>query len=128
MKLISMTDFVLLEENYGSFRKCFEYANFLKQHLTLGLFIPCDDDGNFLEQPIDTIGGVEMYAKRYEEVQSKVLFRGFEVIKQSTYSVQIESDKNIIFFTDLKNVVFNKTVVKTIEDLIPYNLDLAVSF
>ena len=57
MKLISMTDFVLeLETNEHwaqDYTKCVKYANFLKQPLTLGMFVPCDEDGNFLPEDLD---------------------------------------------------------------------------
>ena len=62
MKLISMVDYVLEQkkewENWEksfdsnvSFWKCIKYANFLKQPLTLGMFVPCDENGNILEEP-----------------------------------------------------------------------------
>lgn len=49
MKLISMTDFVLQTyEKHDDYKiiadECLLYANFLKQPLTLGIFVPCDDD------------------------------------------------------------------------------------
>jgi DNA-directed RNA polymerase delta subunit len=57
MKLISMTDFVL-EQNkepyfyYDSlWNKVIAYANFLKQPLTLGMFVPCDSNGNVVKKP-----------------------------------------------------------------------------
>ena len=72
MKLISMTDFVLgIEQNsytktekYNiiewqskceSFDKIIKYANFLKQPLKLGMFVPCDENGNVLEDLWDGI-------------------------------------------------------------------------
>lgn len=62
MKLISMTDFVLeqynIESNNGSFvdavrykRLTNNYARFLSQPLELWMFVPCDEDGNVLEEP-----------------------------------------------------------------------------
>ena len=74
MKLISMTDFVLEFENnfprqfgeaYSEYNeskseylnmklKSYEnYAQFLKQPLTLGMFVPCDEDGSGLQKPIN---------------------------------------------------------------------------
>ena len=40
MKLISMTDFVLYKKE--SHTQIMKYAKFLKQPLTLGMFVPCD--------------------------------------------------------------------------------------
>ena len=36
-------------ENYANI--IYNYAQFLKQHLTLGMFVPCDEDENVLEYP-----------------------------------------------------------------------------
>jgi hypothetical protein len=51
-----MTDFVL-EQNkepyfyYDSlWNKVIAYANFLKQPLTLGMFVPCDSNGNVVKK------------------------------------------------------------------------------
>ena len=57
MKLQSMTDFVLKQNEilgtFENFRKIvYNYANFLKQPLTLGMFVPCNEDGNVLEEPL----------------------------------------------------------------------------
>lgn len=54
MKLILMTDFVLEQQKATAsetpllkpLKKIFNYANFLKQPLTLGMFVPCDLEGN----------------------------------------------------------------------------------
>ena len=99
-KLISMTDYVL------------EYANFLKQPLELWMFVPCDEDGSILEEPIETIGGVEMYSKFYKQAKEKVIFKNFiydeEIdVVRNNYGVEIYlGDDNL-----------------TIEDLTKYNLD-----
>ena len=42
MKLISMTDFVLYKKE--SHTQIMKYAKFLKQPLTLGMFVPCDEE------------------------------------------------------------------------------------
>ena len=54
-KLISMTDFVLkthdeISDSIDSESMMFNYANFLKRPLTLGMFVPCDEDGNVLQE------------------------------------------------------------------------------
>ena len=53
-----MTDFVNNVgnmENYRSHEKAlswiYNYAKFLKQPLKLEMFVPCDEDGNVLEEP-----------------------------------------------------------------------------
>ena len=56
--LIPMTDFVNNVgnmENYPSHEKAlswiYNYATFLRQPLKLEMFVPCDEDGNVLEEP-----------------------------------------------------------------------------
>ena len=79
-----MTDFVLEQgkkENTNNIRRfwnCENYANFIKQKPEILMFIPCDENGNVLEEPIETIGGVEMYSKRYQQAKERCLFEGFE--------------------------------------------------
>ena len=66
--LIPMTDFVLrineiekeIDQFFDSWRmkqlRIIEnYAKFLKQPLKLEMFVPCDDDGNILENPYESI-------------------------------------------------------------------------
>ncbi len=59
-KLISMTSFVFnqnevlqMYKNHDKgvlFERCINYANFLKQPLNLGMFVPVDEKGNVLEE------------------------------------------------------------------------------
>ena len=98
MKLISMIDFVSIFYNdlksehkvNWSFdqicNKIFNYANFLKQSLNLGMFVPCDEDGDILDEPEDyenrlpnmmTEYNDEVY--RYKQAKEKVLFKGFKI-------------------------------------------------
>jgi len=61
-KLISMVDFVLKQweqldnvpkqpETVDCILRMVRYAQFLKKPLTLGMFVPCDLEGNVLEEP-----------------------------------------------------------------------------
>lgn len=93
MKLIPLSDFVLEQEKahfYGQTEwsticeRIIKYTKFLKQPLTLGMFVPCDEKGNVLEEPyFDGINEVYYtHAKHwYEEAKEKVLFEGFELIE-----------------------------------------------
>ena len=93
MKLISMTDFVLQEKTggqqvnsitsqlYYELRIIKKYADFLKQPLKLEMFVPCDDNGNVLEDIIGH-GMIHNYSeklKQYEQAKDKVLFDGFDI-------------------------------------------------
>lgn len=138
IKLCSMTDFVLeqrqeVENNaknsiVTSYTKLldniFNYANFLKQPLTLGMFIPTDENGNILEEPKISCACCkvctcsEEYHKKYEQAQSKVLFKGFEYSKGTLEFVS--NRMGCIYpFPNVKNY--------TIENLIKYDLELTES-
>ena len=75
MKLSSMTDFVL-EQGGASVESdlfyflCSNYAQFLKQPLTLGMFVPCVDNEVF---NYSKHGGKE----QYKQAKERVLFEGF---------------------------------------------------
>jgi len=109
-KIISMTDFVINAKRYD---KIENYANFLKQPLAVWQFVPCDENGNILEEPVhyetwlklhefegSTIGFDE-YSK-YQQAKERCLFEGFS-----------EKDARFSLFAN-----------ETIEDLIEYNLQL----
>ena len=130
MKLISMTDFVL--NSYEHFKSptlfeetVFKYATFLKQPLKLGMFIPCDENDNILNENewkkfTGKMEDFHFVAIKYDKAKSKVIFSGFDVIKKSTYLIIKLNDKPIWISWDDK---------KTIEDvLVPLNVNCAVSF
>jgi len=87
--LISMTDFILnqelptylqKEEFEEAYYKLHNYANFIKQTLKLWMFVPCDKEGNVLEEPkFVSPDGVKWgdYAKEYQKAKERCLFEGF---------------------------------------------------
>lgn len=83
MKLIPMTDFVLeqvvkMESKEITYLRIFNYAKFLKQPLTLGMFVPCDENGNILENPFKENGRpARGIYEKYQKAKEKVLFKGF---------------------------------------------------
>lgn len=87
MYLQKMTDFVLNEKIQDTADKDAaeiyqSYARFLQKSLTLGMFIPCDENENILkipskDQPIELFFEEQ---KKYFEAKEKVLFKGFELI------------------------------------------------
>lgn len=126
-KLISMVDFVLEHPASTDYewqlKNHLNYANFLKQPLKLEMFVPCDDDGNVLDEPnnlapncgcmgicnnpCDEAINIEIY----ENAKEKVLFDGFYISKDYITNCILQIDDEWI-------------QDKTIEDLIPYNLEL----
>jgi hypothetical protein len=124
MKLISMTDFVLQvvqtpnvneaicwEQTEARLQKIYQYSLFLKQPLKLEMFVPCDEDGDVLEEPIESIGGVELYAETYQKAKKKVLFDGFKLI-----GVRHVRSGEIVIGLGYKNGIH-----QTIEDLVMYH-------
>ena len=121
------------------------FDNFLEQPLKLEMFVPCDNDEEILKPQY--IAGKEVIynelveefimdkVKEYNDAKEKVLFEGFN-LNQKDFS-KLESIFcltkecfQITFFTKEKgcfmdNLKTNKTYeIKTIEDLIQYNLQL----
>lgn len=118
-----MTDFVLSQENKGMqntdrhlrFDKVLRYANFLKQPLTLSMFIPCDLDGNILGEPIR---GFEESDKDYLEfvkAKERVLFKGY-VVEYNCVKSPCGGYLDIVRLKD-----------RTIENIIGSNLELTES-
>jgi hypothetical protein len=183
-KLIPMTDFVLecsnesilnltfeesLKKSIKITKEIFEYANFLRQPLKLEMFVPCDEDGNVLEEPKNSqypeslcnfcplekkgaygvdggyMAGCEgskcdsardNYDEKYQKAKEKVVFEGFEVIEKEITNIkhyvylrkknelQISFFENNLFVFIKCFQTYKKEQIKTIEDLIPYNLEI----
>jgi len=128
-ELVSMVDYVVQCYEMGdehpnpsdAFYQTYLYAKFLKQPLTLGMFVPCDDEGNVLEEPIETIGGVELYAKTYNQALDKVVFDGFEVSYDGVNLITVSKDDVYIeFYTN--HIMSNGMQIKSISDLCGYGL------
>lgn len=157
MKLISMTAFVLqfnkpvgYFEDQSDFLNCqvdymgkvMNYAQFLKQPLNLGMFFPCDEEGDILDEPRDyeqrlpnmmTEYNDEVYM--YKQAKEKVLFKGFDLNQKDLSKLEnifclTKEYFQISFFIKEKgcfvdNLKTNKTYeIKTIEDLIQFELEL----
>ena len=111
MKLIKMTDFVLEQQDWlknqddgfetgDFFDRVTTYAKFLSQPLELGMFVPCDEDGNVLTDPCkrnrycaDMCQG--SCQTEYNEAKERVLFEGmnqedFEDLKYSNHCKIVE--------------------------------------
>jgi len=91
-----MTDYVLKRKVFedglmlqraGAFLHIIKYAEFLKRPLTLGMFVPCDENGNFLQMPKLTAvqdGHFDFdEMNEYHEAKERVLFQGFEIQKDT---------------------------------------------
>jgi hypothetical protein len=136
MKLISMTDFVLkttLDEAIKksgvgyTLAKINKYANFLKKHLELWMFVPCDENGKFLEEKSIFNTTDEEYIfnsesfDNYEKAKERVLFKDC-----TSYKPMSNSDYYVVEFNEMK--IWLTHTNRTIEDLIQCDLSLSVSF
>ena len=148
-----MTDFVIAkaESKTVKLSKLLDYAKFLKQPLTLGMFVPCDDYGNILQEPeFDYVFGIDGatdiqiecanndYRDRitnFQKAQSKVIFEGFKIVEILKDEYTHISDGNVsLFFHNLAEIEVDTNshngYVGTPEDFINsnFNFDLVISF
>lgn len=140
-KLISMTDFVLNQSmmkfkdsgrwDEARWDNSLKYANFLKKPVTLGMFIPCDQDNKPLKISDfqNQFGYVfdDFLHADYLSARHRVLFEGFEVKTKIAFNngYDFVVDKNEIFYPFWHNPVTGWELskgLKTIEDLIIYGL------
>lgn len=141
-KLIPMTDFVLEQREHQNkidsnvLTVIYNYANFIKQPNELWMFVPCDKDGNILEDCAVTNEDEQYYHFLYEQAKERCLFEGFEVIEDKYYHTKRE----IIYLPNTQIQVWRKLTYhngevetfffdyynefKTVEDLLKYNLQL----
>lgn len=117
-KLISMTDFVL---ECDTLEKAQNYAKFLKQPLTLGMFVPCDESGEVL---------IESFSKKYKEAKERVLFKGFKLEYQNQVrnnDLSISLDTLQFFIEGYLSVGGGDILGNDIEALSMCNLDLKLT-
>ncbi len=143
---MTMIDYVLEQDKHKEvrYKQIVDYANFLKQPLTLGMFIPCDKDGNISVPPQNKWQSNEErwgtsvkteYWKAYEKEKESVLFEGWELnqkdisklknvicITRGRIQLSFFKKDNQIFFDHLLNGTTK--IIKTIEDLVPQQLEL----
>lgn len=112
-------------------------SKLLKQPLNLGMFVPCDLEGNYLEEPEYSIinygASPEMFKvfeqeqKEFKEAKNRVIFEGFNLKnKQNLEMFSILSNNKIEFNYDDKYKTFEKErfYFETIEDVIGLNIEL----
>lgn len=106
-----MTDFVLehhfkqmtQEKMNKVFDQTENYANFLKQPLTLGIFVPCDEDGNVLIKPRSYNTYLSGFIKHestlwvrecdiYIKAKNRVLFKGVSSAEVRVYSLSLSNE------------------------------------
>lgn len=127
-----MTDFVIkANKEIDGVLECNEtilkYAEFFKKPLTLEMFVPCDENGNVLEEPYFDGENDNYYNSAMDEFQKakeKVLFEGFEVEPTENNQFQyLWLDKKFICSFPL----IEADRIRKVEDLIPYEIELTPS-
>jgi len=93
--LISTTEFInFIHQNYNQlgiefpFDIIVNYVNFISQKPTLSMFVPCDENGNVLDEPeiydtwimysisnLDTKFETNTQCEQYKEAKSNILFK-----------------------------------------------------
>ena len=135
--LIPMSDFVLQEytklnayyyQENKVLKKIHDYAKFLKQPLTLGMFVPCDLEGLILAKPSDEAYENCLDNVIYREAKSRVIFEEFEIKEypdaEPDEITKVIKFKNCYAFHFKDNQWNLGIALKTIEDLIPDGLSI----
>ena len=157
-RLISMTDFVIRKykdelvhsgENWRDFLEKYaritkSYADFLKRPLKLEMFVPCDEDGNVLEEPKrwndylqfpDSFDGNKEWGElyNYELAIERVLFKGFEIEESQKEALKNNTQLSVSIYTENSFYITHRLngkwhtwfSLKTVEDLIKCKIELS---
>ena len=127
--LIPMTDFVNNVgniENYPSHENAlywiYNYATFLKQPLKLEMFVPCDEDGNVLEEPkieeeyVDehTTQIFAQYQYDLDKAKEKVLFELNSPVAVETMNYHISRNRNIEYLANFGSIKLTQNSLNAI--------------
>ena len=141
--LIPMTDFVNNVgnmENYPSHENAlswiYNYATLLKQPLKLEMFVPCDEDGNVLEEPkieeeyVDehTTQIFAQYQYDLDKAKEKVLFEGFKIYDYKlNVFFYLGRIKTLSYDKKRKDFITIGLLPETVEDLINISSQIKLS-
>jgi hypothetical protein len=136
MKLISLTKYVLSkayksniiiymhpESSSSQIDKIEKYANFLNLSLTKGMFVPCNEDGNVLEEPIlsnyaykfDDARRFKKDLEHYQQAKEQVFFE-YNLVFLEFINEAIKSSSNLTieWLVDEVNCTITESVKKRI--------------
>ena len=124
--LIPMTDFVNNVgnmKNYPSHEKAlswiYNYATFIRQPLKLEMFVPCDEDGNVLEEPkieeeyVDehTTQIFAQYQYDLDKAKEKVLFEYKPQFDLGIIKHHISQGRNIEYLANFGSMQLTKSAL-----------------
>lgn len=68
-----------------------DYVNLITQPLTKGMFVPCDEEGNVLEEPERnnylSVRAFTENLKQYQQAKDRVIFEGWESNGSNNYQL-----------------------------------------
>lgn len=114
-------------------------VKFGQLNLAIGQFITCDLEGNVLEAPQkysdldfdkDSVNEWSNNITAYKKAKDRILFEGFEIVDISLESSMFDRAVSYkymlhVFWRDKKTKIWQSSKgIKTIENLVPYNLIL----
>lgn len=106
----AMSKQTALEEMIGAEHK---YKDFITQPLTKGMFVPCDEDGNVLEEPLD----YSTYSKRKyirPDHSCEYNFLECETYRQAKERVLFEDNQPMFIYRNMQNA--NWTIEQAINN------------
>jgi hypothetical protein len=122
-KLLPMTDFVLnvnvqdtMDLDAAEIYR--NYAKFLKQPLTMGMFFPCDENNNPLEMVFPLFDGTnQIELIEYHGAKDRVLFKGFTIVKDPYWGfiLNYKGQSTAFYAFEGKSVEFLLTFFQDIE-------------
>ncbi|MCU7619333.1 hypothetical protein NZ698_19300 [Chryseobacterium sp. PBS4-4] len=142
-RLIPMTSFVIdyySHEGYAdlqSLQLMKNYASFLKQPLSLRMFVPTDSNGELMKEPEDyiiwkeakskirkdnfTVEQVEKF-KLYEKAKKELLFEGFKIAYNGYSVVRIVASYDDSIELSFKKDNLNTQIPADVESLTHYDV------
>lgn len=115
------------------------HAKFLSQKPELWMFVPAilvDGKWIVLKEPERSYSGftheqdilTKKYwedVKQFQQAKERVIFDGWKLYyKDDIQNIVSNQNMDNIYFRNSGHIQFNHTIIKTIEDLVPYNLIL----
>lgn len=119
MKPQTMLEYVLEQHRESSNQNefednCYNYAQFLSQKPQKWMFVPCDDEGNVLEEPKwhneESDYEIQILTQQYQQALERVIFEGFEIFGNTLYipnliSIKLDKDGKTTDFENLDKLI-----------------------
>ena len=133
-KLISMTDFITWvdekrNKNGGHYDIIVRYKNFIKQHLTIEMFVPCKQQNEFtnfqpMKEPskemwnkfinseLGSFDDLYTYCFEYQQAKERCLFDGFKLdgkylwLKDSLFMISDNYNKSFKNYGNIESLLY----------------------